>query len=214
MAVTATRSLPVTHLSPGAAWATLALIAGFVLAAGVVTAFGRARLEGSFKARSRSGPGQGSADQAPDRTFLRSWLAIALVGGLLIFSAVSFQLDDPALRNSLLGAVIASTGAATAFYFAARSSDQARRDMLTASVPATVAPALLGRTRSEVNAAIAGTPLSLDASPPTGPGDWIAVAQDPPPNQQIPAGSRLRVTFAGAPSPQLNEPVTNALVRS
>jgi len=106
----------VTHLSTNAANITVGLIAGFVILGGVVTALGRSRLEGSYKARSGGAQGQGANDQAgPDRTFMRSWLAISLVGGLLIFSAVSFQLDDTTLRSSLLGGVIASAGAATAF---------------------------------------------------------------------------------------------------
>lgn len=194
----------VTHLSPGAADVTLGLIVGFVLLGGVVAALGRSLLEGSFKARSGSAAGNGSAGKATaDRTFMRSWLAISLVGGLLIFCAVSFQLDDTALQSSLLGGVIASAGAATAFYFASKSSDQARQDILNASFPTATTPSLLGQARSDVNAALAGTPLYLDASPTTAPADWIAVSQDPQPNQQTPTGSRVHVVFAGK-VPQLN----------
>jgi len=128
---------------------------------------------------------------------MRSWLALALVGGLLIFAAVSFQLDDTALRSSLLGGVIASAGAATAFYFASKSSDQARQDILNASFPTVTAPSLIGKTKAEVNAALAGVPLYLDALPITASDTWTAVSQDPQPNQQAPTGSRVHVTFAG-----------------
>jgi hypothetical protein len=142
---------PATHLESGAATLTLWLIVGFVLLGGVVAAFGRSLLEGSFKSRSGSMPDKGGAGRAtPDRTFMRSWLALALVGGLLIFAAVSFQLDDTALRSSLLGGVIASAGAATAFYFASKSSDQARQDILNASFPRVTAPSLIGKTKTEV----------------------------------------------------------------
>jgi hypothetical protein len=188
----------VTHLSTNAANITVGLIAGFVVLAGVVTALGRSRLEGSYKARSGGAQGQGANDQAgPDRTFMRSWLAISLVGGLLIFSAVSFQLDDTTLRSSLLGGVIASAGAATAFYFASKSADQARQDILNASVPSTATPNLIGHTKSEVNAALAGTPLYLDPAPTAAGDDWVALSQDPPPNQQTATGSRVHVAFAG-----------------
>ena len=194
----------VTHLTSGAANVTIGLIVGFVILGGVVVALGRSRLEGSFKARSGNAQAQGSSGQsAPDRTFMRSWLAIALVGGLLIFSAVSFQLDDTTLRSSLLGGVIASAGAATAFYFASKSADQARQDILNASFPTTTTPSLLGQTRSGVNAALAGTPLYLDASPTTAADDWIAISQDPQPNQQTPTGSRVHTVFAGK-VPDLN----------
>jgi hypothetical protein len=194
----------VTHLTLGTASVTLSLIVGFVIIAGVVVALGRSRLEGSFKMRTGSAQGQGSTGQsAPDRTFMRSWLAISLVGGMLIFSAVSFQLDDTTLRSSLLGGVIASAGAATAFYFASKSSDQARQDILNASFPTTTTPNLLGHTKSDVNAALAGTPLYLDASPMTAADDWIVVSQDPQPNQQTPTGSRVHTIFAGK-VPDLN----------
>ena len=199
----------VTHLSSDAAYVTLGLIVGFVLLVGVVVSLGRSRLEGSFKARSGNPPSQGSTRQtAPDRTLIRSWLALSLVGGLLIFSAVSFQLDDTALRSSLLGGVIASAGAAAAFYFASKSADQARQDILNASFPTIITPSLLGHTRSEVNAALAGTPLYLDAEPTTAPDDWIAVSQDPQPHQQTPTGSRVHIVFAG------NVPDLNNLTRS
>ena len=188
----------VTHLSTSAASVTVALIVGFVILAGVVVAFGRSRLEGISKARPGNAQAQGPGGQAtPDRTFMRSWLAISLVGGLLIFSAVSFQLDDTTLRSSLLGGVIASAGAATAFYFASKSADQARQDILNASVPTTTTPNLVGHTKAQVNAALAGTPLYLDASPTTAGDDWIATLQDPQANQQTPTGSRVHIIFAG-----------------
>lgn len=207
--MTVAQVTPVTHLSSSAASLTLWLTVGFVLLGGVVAAFGRSLLEGSFKSRSGSMPGKGGAGKAaPDRTFMRSWLALALVGGLLIFAAVSFQLDDTALRSSLLGGVIASAGAATAFYFASKSSDQARQDILNASFPTVTAPSLIGKSKTDVNAALAGAPLYLDALPTTAPNTWTAVSQDPQPNQQTPTGSRVHVTFAG------NVPDLNGLTRT
>ena len=47
-----------------------------------------------------------SQKDRPDSTLVRSWLAISLVGGLLIFAAVSFWLDDTTLRSTLIGGVI------------------------------------------------------------------------------------------------------------
>jgi hypothetical protein len=207
--MTTAQVTPVTHLESGAASLTLWLIVGFVLLGGVVAALGRSLLEGSFKSRSGSMPDKdGTGRATPDRTFMRSWLALALVGGLLIFAAVSFQLDDTALRSSLLGGVIASAGAATAFYFASKSSDQARQDILNASFPTATAPSLIGKTRAQVNAALAGAPLYLDALPTTADDTWTAISQDPQPNQQTPTGSRVHVTFAG------NVPNLNNLTRT
>jgi hypothetical protein len=202
--LTAAQVTPVTHLGSSAASLTLWLTVGFVLLGGVVAAFGRSLVEGGFRSRSGSTPGAGRVGRtSPDRTFMRSWLALALVGGLLIFAAVSFQLDDTALRSSLLGGVIASAGAATAFYFASKSSDQARQDILNASFPTVTTPNLIGKTRAEVNAILAGAPLYLDALPPTASDTWTGVSQDPQPNQQTTTGSRVHVTFAGN-APDLN----------
>ena len=53
----------VTHLSTNAANITVGLIAGFVILGGIVTAFGRSRLEGSYKARSGDAQGQGQNGQ-------------------------------------------------------------------------------------------------------------------------------------------------------
>jgi hypothetical protein len=47
-----------------------------------------------------------------------------------------------------------------------------------------------------VNAALAGTPLYLDASPAAAGDDWVATLQDPQANQQTPSGSRVHVVFA------------------
>jgi hypothetical protein len=200
----------VTHLGANAASLTLWLVVGFVLLGGLVAAFGRFLLEGGFRRSSSSVPGNsGGARKAnPDTTFLRSWLAISLVGGLLIFAAVSFQLDDTALRSSLLGGVIASAGAATAFYFASKSSDQARQDILNASFPTVSTPALIGKAKAAVNATLAGTPLYLDSSPAAALDAWTAVSQYPQPNQQTPTGSRINVVFAG------NVPPLNNLTRA
>ncbi len=191
-----TTTAQVTHLGPAAAYVTLGLIVGFILFGGLVIILGRSTLEGSFTARAKGPDEESSGAARPDRTFIRSWLAIVLVGGLLIFAAVSFQLDDTALRSSLTGGVIASAGAAAAFYFASKSSDQARQDILNAALATVTVPSLAGKTSAEVNATLAGVPLYLVAAPADAPATWIAESQDPLANQQVPMGSRIKVTFA------------------
>ena len=54
-----------------------------------------------------------------------------------------------------------------------------------------------------MNAALAGTPLYLDAAPTNAGDDWVAISQDPQPNQQTPSGTRVHVAFAGK-VPNLN----------
>jgi hypothetical protein len=85
----------------------------------------------------------------------------------LLFSAISFAIDDTTLRSTLIGGLVANAGAAVAFYFASKSSDQARRDILNASVPSVTVPNLIGKDEHDVNAALASTPLHLVAQPAT-----------------------------------------------
>ena len=75
----------------------------------------------------------GKEDSA-DRTLVRSWVAMALVSGLLIFSAASFFLDDTTLRSLLLGGVVSSAGTATAFYFASKAAEQTQQNLLSAAL--------------------------------------------------------------------------------
>jgi hypothetical protein len=65
---------------------------------------------------------------------IRSWLAISLVFGLLVFCGAAFEINDPTLRSTLLGGLVASVGAAVAFYFSSKGADQARSDVLGAAV--------------------------------------------------------------------------------
>ena len=55
---------------------------------------------------------------------MRSWIAFALVGGLILFLVFSLGLDDSTLRSTSIGALVANTGAAVAFYFASKASDR------------------------------------------------------------------------------------------
>jgi Putative Ig domain len=94
------------------------LIAGIIVA-GVVIIFGRNLLE--------SGKG------GPAASLIRSWIAISLVIGLLIFCAAALLGNNTSLQSSLFGGLIASTGAAIAFYFSSKGADQARADILNAA---------------------------------------------------------------------------------
>ena len=65
---------------------------------------------------------------------IRSWIAISLVLGLLVFCATAFLINDASLRSTLFGGLIASASAAVAFYFSSKGADQARTDILNAVV--------------------------------------------------------------------------------
>jgi hypothetical protein len=177
-------------------WLVLGLTVALVLVAGVVIVFGRRWLDSSIT-------GNNGHDGKPkrfdaDRTLVRSWLAIMLVGGLLFFCAVSFGLGDASLRSSLIGGLVASAGAATAFYFASKSSDEARRDILSASTPQVHIPNLTGLDIAGVNATLASLPLTLDARPLKPDPAWKAASQTPVANSSAPANSSVTVIFAGS----------------
>jgi len=67
----------------------------------------------------------------PAKSFVRSWIAVTLVLGLLVFCGASLMISDAKLRATLFGGLIASTGSAVAYYFSSRAADQARADILT-----------------------------------------------------------------------------------
>lgn len=192
---TTTSSLPLTHLAGASANTVLGLTVGLVLFAGVVVAGGRALLQGGAKSDPPGSSSPGANAPASDRTIVRSWLALALVGGLLLFCAASFEIDDTTLRSTLLGGLVASSSAAVAFYFASKSADQARTDILNASLPTTTVPFFMGKTISEVNALAATMPLHLVPTPPSPDSAWIVTSQKPQPNQAAPTGSSVEVTF-------------------
>jgi uncharacterized membrane protein len=93
------------------------VVAGIILA-GIVVFTGRWVLK------------SGQDDQAA--TFIRSWIAISLVIGLLIFCGATLLSSNTSLQSTLFGGLVASTGAAVAFYFSAKGTEQARADILGA----------------------------------------------------------------------------------
>ncbi|KHK98631.1 hypothetical protein LK09_06700 [Microbacterium mangrovi] len=64
---------------------------------------------------------------------VRSWLAVSLTAGLLIFTAASFGGNDGGLQKMLVGAVIAAVGGAGAFYFATKANETATSAILQAA---------------------------------------------------------------------------------
>jgi PASTA domain len=195
-----TTNTTTTHLSSNDWIIALALTVGLILAAGIVVAVSRFYLEG--RPASADASAHGSPAGPADKTLIRSWLAISLAGGLLLFCAISFGLDDTTLRSTLIGGLVANAGAAVAFYFASRASDQARHDILAASFPSVVVPNLVGKTEQEVNSIMATTSLHLVAQPPDrDKATATVVSQNPAANQAVPQSSQITVDFA-SPEPE------------
>jgi hypothetical protein len=75
-----------------------------------------------------------SGNDGEPGSVIRSWIAISLVMGLLIFCATAFLVNESSLRSTLFGGLIASVSAAVAFYFSSKAADQARSDILKAAI--------------------------------------------------------------------------------
>jgi hypothetical protein len=133
MVVDATATLKI-----GQVFALLGIVVGGMLLAGLVVILGRNVLSagagsgGQAGSPASSGQAPASGDQAG--SLIRSWIAIALVLGLLVFCAASLWLSDDAIRSTLFGGLIASVGAAVAFYFSSQGADKARSDILQTAV--------------------------------------------------------------------------------
>jgi hypothetical protein len=111
----------------------------------------------------------------------RTVLAIALVGALILLTGASFysSASDAQTRNLLVGGLVASSSAAVAFYFASRTAQEARQDLLSASLGAERVPHLIGSTPAQAQALVSRSSLALNV-----PNGLNAIVQ-----QSIPAGT-------------------------
>jgi Putative Ig domain len=95
------------------------LIVGGIIVAGCVVIVGRYYLKQGLDGTAAS--------------LIRSWIAISLVIGLMVFCAAALLGNNASLQSTLFGGLIASTGAAIAFYFSSQAAGQARADILHAA---------------------------------------------------------------------------------
>jgi phosphotransferase system glucose/maltose/N-acetylglucosamine-specific IIC component len=151
--------IAITKTTQGAisGWVVLVTISAVIILTGLVVILGRYWLENKRPSgRSVQGPGESSDSSG---TLVRSWIAIALVSGLLVFCAVALSNGNTSLQSTLFGGLVASVGAAVAFYFSSKSAEQARQDVLSASQPMTEVPGLQGMTITDARAEMAKTAL-------------------------------------------------------
>jgi len=125
----------------------------------------------------------------------RSMLALVLVGGLMILAGASFAAGvDAQTRNLLLGGVVASASAAVAFYFASRSAESARRDVLNAALGTEVVPDLVGKTVSEAQAVTSRGSLMLKLPDPAPASTDKVKSQSHAAGTSAPRGTVITVT--------------------
>jgi len=172
-------------------WLAGALV-GVVVLSGFVIYWGRTRID-----RSTAGGG--------DKTFVRSWLSVVLVAGLLLFGLASFFIDDDNLRSLLMGGVIASAGTATAFYFASKAATDTQQNLLKAAFggPTTaVLPKLAGLTVSQGRLVADALRLDLVTDPADAPDTGIIASTNPNEAAPVRAGDTVTATIKPAGDPQ------------
>jgi PASTA domain len=138
----------------------------------------------------------GRSKEAPTErssSIVRSWIALILVIGLVMFSAFTFGIADANLRSTLVGGLTASVGAAIAFYFSSRSSDQAREDILNATLGTESVPKLEGKTQAEATALLGTTSFKLEDAG-QGP-DAVIATQNPSAGSVARKGTPIAVTL-------------------
>jgi hypothetical protein len=130
---------------------------------------------------------------APDGDFIRSWIAVILVLGLLTFCAFAFAINDSSLRSTLIGGLIASVGSAVAFYFSTKSADKARQDVVAAAAGTEPVPNLSGKTVQEASETLGRTSLRLAVRDGAAPAGHVS-EQFPAASSDAPKGSAVQVT--------------------
>ena len=140
--------------------------------------------------KSSSGPGDD-----PDTSIVRSWLAITLVGGLLVLGAASFGLADETLRSTVVGGVVSASSAAVAFYFAGKAASEARKDLVNAqNVTLVAVPDLQGLTIDAARGKASGQGLFLAFDPGVQfSGTDVVASSSPPAGTQVQSGAYIVV---------------------
>ncbi|WP_165845641.1 PASTA domain-containing protein [Streptacidiphilus pinicola] len=152
--------------------------------------------------------GAAKSQRVAKESVVRSWIALSLVTGLLIFCAVAFAIDDSPLRSTLMGALAAAVGSATAFYFSSKSTEQAQqaqKDLVNATVGTETVPKLVGSTQEKAAQALGTTSLKLvtaQSSMPPG-GEKVVATQDPVEGAEVVKNTPVTVTYGPGPQAQV-----------
>jgi hypothetical protein len=139
---------------------------------------------------------------------VRSWIAIALVIGLIIYTGATLGGQDESVRSALVGGLVAAVASATAYFFATIQAEGALNAVAGAgATPNAVVPSLTQLALSDALSAVGATNFKLvvdAASVPTATTPPVIASQDPAAGASVPANSEIVVklgTDGAAPSP-------------
>ncbi|MFI2200058.1 PASTA domain-containing protein [Streptomyces sp. NPDC020192] len=178
---------------PAISWGHIQVLLWLFL--GAIALIGIVLVVARYTVRSRSASSDG---------IVRSWIALSLVAGLLVFCAMAFAIQDSNLRSTLIGALAAAVGSTIAFYFSGKHAEEARQDVLSAAFGGQdVVPDLIGHTEEEAASMLGRTSLQLDLAPGSGPPAPPATisSQDPARGATVPRGSTVKVAYSSAQVP-------------
>ena len=137
----------------------------------------------------------GRSSANADKTMIRSWLAVVLVAGLLLFATGSFFIANASLQNLLMGGVIASAGTAVAFYFSSKSSEQTQQNLLNAALGSQIIlPDLTTGTVGDAQKIATALQLALVISPAGSTAAAAVSSTSPPPGSMVRPGTTVNVT--------------------
>ncbi len=171
----------------------LATIVAMVVASGLVVILARYFLERHPRGTRGSPVEFASVSPDVDSTMVRSWIAISLVSGLLIFCAVAIYQGDPRLRDVLFGALASNVGAAVAFYFSSKGAAQARKDVLNATMGTSETPNLVGLSLLDARTAMSAMSFQLVTFDPDADPSDVVKGQSIQPGSTVRKGTSLIV---------------------
>lgn len=124
---------------------------------------------------------------------VRSWIALALVIGLLAFTGLAFAIADSSLRSTLAGALAAAVGSAVAFYFSSKATDQVAA---IANGQQLAVPDVVGKTTAEAQTILGSSFALVQNYSATATSDSVITSQQPLAGSTAPANSAVTVTLA------------------
>jgi len=126
---------------------------------------------------------------------VRSWIALSLVAGLVLFCVLAFAIDDPSARSTLIGALGAAVGSVIAFYFTSKATEQTHQ-LLAATMGTESIPDLSNLSEAKAKERLGTTSLQLvTALDSPAPDNLTVTKQDPIAGTTAPKGASVFVTY-------------------
>jgi PASTA domain len=135
---------------------------------------------------------------------IRAWMATALVLGLVVYTGATLGGEDEAVRNTLVGGLVAAVSSATAYYFATAQAQGANEAQAgTRGTSPTGVPDLMGKSLREALTEMGATNFKLVIDAGSVPGalsPQTIAEQTPLAKTSAPRNSEIVVKLAQHPT--------------